>query len=144
MQLPDFINRMLGFQTKVEAHFNAVEQLAVAQAQIATLTARVAELEAESSDFTVQNTTLTTERDSAKAAADAAVAALGAAQVANAAAIEAEKKKNIAVLADQGLSADMIPGQAPNPSASGLAEGAPKTLAEQALAAANRKAASRK
>jgi hypothetical protein len=129
MQLPEFVNKMLGFAEKTEKHFVATDLLTAATAKITALESEIVTLRAASSDFTVQITALTENVSTAKAAVAAKDVELKNVQ----AELATAKGTANAVIASQGLAADQLPPLEPR--ATGDIDPKTLTLTERCLAA---------
>jgi uncharacterized coiled-coil protein SlyX len=98
MQLPDFITKATGFFTKAEAHFTAEEKLTQAQSRITELESSAAAhlVTIAARDATIKDLTAT--------------GATAATQIATLTTeLAAAKAKANQVIADQGLTADLLP-----------------------------------
>lgn len=98
MQLPDFINRMLGFAEKVEGNFVAAEKLTKANERIAELEQTEREVRGQVAHVTEAATNL-------KAELDTALKDLAEAR----ATIEAEKNRANETIAAQGIDPAKLP-----------------------------------
>jgi hypothetical protein len=129
VQLPDFINRMLGHADKAEANFTAAAALATANARIAALEAEAATLKSASTDGAVTITNLTAQLASVQADVSAKETEVKKLEAALA---EAKGTAN-AVIASQGLAASELPPL--DPRADGTPDPKTLTLTDRCLAA---------
>jgi chromosome segregation ATPase len=98
MNLPDFIANSLGFQRKVEGHFEAQAELATALSRINALENEKTDLEQKVKEFSAKVSAVNEENLTLKAQADA-----------SAKAIEAAKAEAARVIVSQGVPQEQLP-----------------------------------